>query len=273
MIDLDGELVEVIGVMPDNLEILTGDVLVFVPIGADPYMDREEHYLTVVARLADGVTFGSARSELADIQRTLGETYALDQEWSATLFTSADILIGDSTIRGGWILLTAAGLLLLMACVNVSNLLMVRATARQAEMGLRAALGASRGRLVRQLFTESALLAASGGAMGLLFARIALPIVKTMGEARIPRLDAASLDGTALLVCVLSIAAASLLCGLAPALQLRSGQLAQSIGSSRRGSSDPGSRVRSLLVAAQVSMTVVLLAGTGLLLRSFVELR
>jgi predicted permease len=272
MLDLDGELVEVIGVMPDHLEILTGDIPVFVPLGADPNMDRGDHYLTVVARLADFATFGTAQAELADIQRTLSEAFAVDQEWSATIYTSEETLIGDSTIRAGWILLTAAGLLLLMACVNVSNLLMVRATVRQGEMGLRAALGASRGRLVRQLFTESALLTAVGGAMGLMFARFALPFVKTMGEARIPRLDAASLDGTALAVCVISIAVASLVCGLAPVVQLRSRPLGRSIGSSHRGSSDPGSRLRSLLVGAQVSMTVVLLAGAGLLMRSFVEL-
>jgi predicted permease len=108
--------------------------------------------------------------------------------------------------------------------------------------------------------------------MGLMFARFALPFVKTMGEARIPRLDAASLDGTALAVCVISIAVASLVCGLAPVVQLRSRPLGRSIGSSHRGSSDPGSRLRSLLVGAQVSMTVVLLAGAGLLMRSFVEL-
>jgi len=271
-LDLDGRLVEVIGVMPDRLEILTGDIPVFVPLGADPNMDRSDHYLVVVARLAGHATFATALGELENIQKGLSETHGVHQGWSATISTSQDVLIGEATMRSGWILLAAAGLLLLMACGNVSNLLMVRATVRESEMGLRAALGASHIRLVRQLFTESALLAAIGGGMGFLFARFAVPVVKTMGHARIPRLDDASLDGATLWACVLSVAGASLVCGLAPIVQLRSRDLHRSIASAHRGSSDRGSRLRSLIVGAQVSMTVVLLAGTGLLMRSFVEL-
>ena len=149
---------------------------------------------------------------------------------------------------------------------------MVRATARQSEMGLRAALGASSGRLVHQLFAESALLATLGGLAGLAFAWLALPLVKAMAGAQIPRLDGAGLDGTALITCLASISAASFVCGLAPVVQIRARSLGHSIVSGRRGSSDPGSRLRALLVGAQVAAMVVLLAGAGLLLRSFAEL-
>lgn len=270
--EVDGRTLEIIGVMPDGVDLLTGTASLFVPIGPDPDMDRGEHYLDVVARLNDTATFEGARSELVEVQRRLEETYLADQGWSATIYESREILIGEETTTAGWILLAAAGLLLLMACVNVSNLLIVRATARRGEMGLRAALGASRGRLVRQLFTESALLAVGGGALGVLLARTLLPLVKTMGEARIPRLDAATLDGTALAACLISVGAATLVCGLAPVVQLRSSALSRSIGGGARGSIEPGSRLRSLLVGAQVSMTVVLLVGTGLLFRSFLEL-
>ena len=270
-VDLDGDVHEIIGVMPDGLDILTGSSPVFVPLGADPNMDRGEHYLDVVARLADGATLESARADIADVQRQLEETYPEDQGWSATVDPSRSELIGEETTAAGWILLSAAGLLLLMACFNVSNLLVVRATARRAEIGLRAALGASRGRLVRQLFTESVLLAAVGGAAGVLLASALLPAVKALGAARVLRLDQAALDGAALFACLASVVVAAVACGLAPIVQLRPGALAQAIGT-RRGSADPGSRLRSLLVGSQVSMTVVLLVGTGLLFRSFLEL-
>ena len=272
-LDLDGRSVRVVGVMPPAVELLTGPApLLFVPLGADPDADRGEHHLDVVARLAEGATFDGARAELAEVQRGIGQTHAANQGWSATIYQSRSELVGERTETAGWILLGAAGLLLLMACVNVSNLLLVRATARQAELSVRASLGASHGRLVRQLFVESVALSAFGGAAGVLLARLLLPIVRSMGEGRILRLDGAVLDGTALVACLASVAAASVVCGLAPALQLRSGSLAEAIGRSRRGSTDSGGRLRSVLVAGQVSITVVLLVGTGLLLRSFLEL-
>ena len=272
VLDLDGRNVRIVGVAPDAVELLSGPVSVFVPLGANPDMDRGEHYLDVVARLADGATVDGARAELGEIQRRLGETHGVDQGWSARVLEIRSRLIGPETEAAGWILLAASGLLLLMACVNVSNLLMVRATARRAEMGLRAALGASRGRLVRQLFAESALLAACGGAAGALLAGLLLPLARSIGEGRILRLEGAGLDGAALVACLGSAAAASLVCGLAPVVQLRSGALAQAIGRIRGGSADPGGRVRTVLVAGQLSITLVLLVGTGLLLRSFVEL-
>jgi putative ABC transport system permease protein len=269
-LDLDGRLHEVIGVMPARLDVLARADL-FIPMGPDASMDRDESYLTVVARLAPGVTLEGSRAELAEVQRRLGETYAADEGWSATVLTSEHELVGDTTVKAGWILLTAAGLLLVMASVNVSNLLLVRATARRVEIGLRAALGASRGRLARQLLTESAVLGTVGGALGVLFAFLALPAVRSMGEGRVPRLENATLDGTTLLASLACVAVATLTFGLAPAVQLRSRRFTGAVGT-RRGSSDAGSRLRSTLVGAQVAMTVVLLAGTGLLLRSFVQL-
>jgi predicted permease len=267
-VDLDGTLYEIVGVMPPAVALLAPDVLLFVPLGADPGEDRGDSSLAVVARLSPGVTLSTARAELDQVQARLGAIHGSDLGWGATIQTGEFLLIGESTARAGWILLTAAGLLLLMACVNVSNLLMVRATARHGEMQLRAAIGASRGRLVRQLFTESALLVAVGGFAGVALARLALPVLRGMGGARIPRLESAQLDATALLACVLATGLAVLACGLAPVVQLRSGTIA---GAARR-TSDSGRRTRSALVGAQVAISVVLLAGTGLLLRSFVEL-
>jgi len=269
-LDLDGQSYEVIGVMPEGLEVLAR-AEVFVPMGPDPVMDRGDHYLSVVARLAPGVTLEGARRELAAVQQLLSRTYEAEREWSAALYDSRSELIGDATVTAGWILLTAAGLLLTMACVNLSNLMLVRATARRAEMGLRAALGASRGRIVRQLLAESALLAMLGGALGTVLAVLGLPVIRTMGAGRVPRLEGAALDGAMLAVGVGCAALAAVVCGLVPAIELRGRRLGGVLGG-RRGSTQAGSRLRSTLVGAQVALTVVLLSGTGLLLRSYVRL-
>lgn len=272
-LDVDGRAREVVGVMPPELELLLGgDAPLVVPLGASSSSDRGSHYLLVVARLAEQATVASASDELAAVQRELAEIHPVDEGWGATLDRAEDVIVGDATARAGWILLGAAGLLLLMACVNVANLLMVRATTRGAEMGLRSALGASRRRLVRQMLTESALLAGMGGTLGLLLANTALPVVRSLGEGRIPRLDGATLDGTTLGASLLAVAGASVVCGLAPVLQLGSGSLGRTIGSGMRATGRWGGRVRATLVGLQVATTVVLLVGTGLLMRSFLEL-
>jgi predicted permease len=139
-------------------------------------------------------------------------------------------------------------------------------------MAVRTALGASGGRLTRQLFTETLVLAVTGGALGLACAAVLLPGVRLMGAARIPRLDQVTLDGWALLVCLGAAMVVAIVCGVAPVLQVRAGRFASALVGTRGGGGDPGRRLRSFFVTAQVALTVVLLSGTGLLLRSFVEL-
>jgi predicted permease len=268
-VELDGRVHRVVGVAPEALELLTGDAELYVPLAADPEMNREEHYLDVVARLAPGATVASVDAGLDALQAELAEIHRVDQGWTARVRDARTALLGESTIRAGWVLLGAAGLLLLMACVNVANFLLVRATARRGEMGMRTALGAGRGRLARQLFAESSVLAGLGAAAGLGVASLALPLVQRLGEARIPRLDAASLDGPALLACLASAALATLVFGAAPALQLGSAEPARALGGAGRDRRDPGGTLRSVLVGAQVAVTVVLLVGSGLLVRSF----
>lgn len=271
-LDIDGTRYEVIGVMPPDLRVLTDDTPIFVPLGPDPTVDRGDHYLDVVARLAPGVGLEEAAAELGQVQRRSSERHGVDLGWSTELRTARQVLIGPAAERAGWTLLLGAGLLLLMSCVNVSNLLLVRATVRRGEMALRAALGAGRARLVRQMFTESGLLALAGGVLGITLAALVLPIVRVTGAGRIPRLDAARIDAGAIVVGLAAIALTTLATGMAPAVQLRTGRLGRSIGSVRGGPGDPGRRLRSLLVGAQITMTVVLLAGSGLMLRSFLEL-
>lgn len=268
-LDLDGELFEVVGVMPEGLKILTGEAPVFVPLGADPTLDRGDHELDVVARLSESAGVESAASELAEVQTRISELHGADIGWTTQLTPIRTELIGPSVERAGWVLLSAAGVLLLMACVNVANLLMVRATTRETEMSLRQALGASSARVTRQLFTESALLAFGGGLLGVLAASTAIPIVRGMGASRIPRIEGASLDTTALTAGLAIVGLVTVVCGIAPAVQLRWRSGGPGLGLGRRGVHDPARRLRALLVSMQVALTVVLLIGTGLLFRSF----
>ncbi|MEQ9569823.1 MAG: ABC transporter permease, partial [Longimicrobiales bacterium] len=272
-LDIDGRVFEVVGVLPADLDVLFGrpaDVL--TPLGADPAMDRGEHYLDVVARLAPGVGVDDARRDLEAVAGWQSDTHEADRGWSAALQPLDVALLGDATIRAGWVLMAAAVLLLVMACVNVSNLLLARATARRGELGLRAVLGAGRGALVRQLTVESAVLALMGTGLGLLFAAAALPVVRRLGEGRIPRLEGAQVDPAAAIgACVVAAVAVGLF-GLAPVFGLRRRALADGLRSGGRGGAGTGAGARRVLVTAQVAASVVLLVGTGLLFRSFVRL-
>jgi predicted permease len=267
---LNGEAHRVVGVLPPDLPYVD-QAGVLVPLGADRATDRDEHYLDVLARLAPGATVADAGREMRQLADRLGQAWPADREWSAMVTPLREVLIGPELTRAGWVLLAAAGVLLLIACVNVSNLLLARATVRRAEIGVRVALGAGRSRIVRQLFTESAALAALGALAGLGLTRLALPAVRTMGAGRIPRLDQATLGPDVVLACAAAAAAATLLFGLAPALRVRRDATAGSLRSGGRGGSH-GRGGRGLLVAGQVGLSVVLLVGTGLLVRSFVRL-
>ncbi|MEM7416107.1 MAG: ABC transporter permease [Gemmatimonadota bacterium] len=268
-LEIDGDRFEVVGIMPEHLDQWTGDTPVFAPMGPDPTLDREDHYLDVIARLAPGTTIEVADTELKAVQDRISVIHNADIGWTTQLYPIRGEIIGETVERGGWVLLASAAVLLLMACANVSNLLMVRATTREAEMAVRMAIGASRGRLSRQLFVESGSLAIGGGLLGVLLAYTAVPVVQALGAARIPRVTEAAVDPPTLAAGLITVGLVTVVCGLAPVLQLRGRGTASPL---RRGASDPGRRARTVLVSAQVGLTVVLLAGTGLLFRSFVAL-
>ena len=235
---------------------------------------RRAEYLDVIARAREGVT----AAQIEDDIRRLGAQLQVDfpQTNGSLTFTASSlqsVIVGDVQ-RPLWILLGAVGLVLLIACANVANLLLARGSARHGELAVRAAMGAGRGRLVRQLLTEAVVLGLTGGAAGLLIAWWATRALVAAQPADIPRLDEVGLSGTVLLFTAGVSVVTGLLFGLLPALQATGGRLSRSLREGGR-SGAPGKaahRVRAALVVAEMALSVVLLMSAGLLIRSFVEM-
>jgi predicted permease len=238
--------------------------LAFTPAQLDPNA-RGHQNTDVVARLKSGVTLDRARSEMklvaARMTRNLPDWYPPD--WNIELDPLADSVAGE--LRTPLlVLLGAVGMVLLIGCVNVANLLLARATARQKEIGLRIALGAGRARIVRQLLTESLLLAAISGAAGMAIGGWVLELFIRFGSPQLLRWQTVRINAPAVLFAVAAAILTSLVFGLAPALsasQLRPAHRSRS-----------SNRLRSLLVVSEVALSVMLLAGAGLLLRSYARL-
>jgi putative ABC transport system permease protein len=268
---LDGRAYQVVGVLPPNVPWLDGADL-HIPLGANPALDRGEHYLDVWGRLAPGATLASARTEMAALAGELGRVHPVTAGWSVHLQTARDVLVGTDLALAGWVLLGGAALLLLIACVNVSNLLLARASVRRAELAVRAALGAGRRRIAGQLLTESAVLAAAGGGLGLVATLLVLPVVRGMGDGRIPRLDQATVSPTVWLTCLGAVALSTLAFGLAPVLAYRPDRTADTLRGARGLDGPGGRRTRGALVSGQIALSLVLLVSTGLLIRSFTRL-
>lgn len=272
---LNGQPVSVVGVMPRGFRFLVdADVWLPLRLNGERATARRFHNWVAVGRLGRGVPITRAQGELAAIATRLERLYPDSNEGMGVILTPLhEALVGN--LRPQLLLLaTAAVLMLLIACANVSNLLLARGLARRSELATRAALGASRGRLVRQLLAEGVTLALLGGALGLLVAFLlqrALPFV--LG------LEKSGLSGVSLRLearVLLFAFAASLLAGasvaLVPALRSTRGSLAGELESSSRSVTSRSSRLKMTLVAIQVALSLVLLVGSSLLLRSFARL-
>ena len=234
---------------------------------------RGAHLLVATGRLKPGVSIGQARADLDVIAQALAKQYPdTNANHRQTVVRPALEELTGSSREPLIILLGAVGLVLLIACANIANLLLARTVAREREMSVRAALGASRGRVLRQLLTESVLLAVLGAAAGTLIAGYALSVMLPIGGESIPRLAQAGLDGRVFGFSILLALVTSILFGIAPALKASRTELTASLNERSRGSSQRHERIRSALVIAQVALGLILISGAGLLMASFLHL-
>ena len=270
-VDLDGEPVVVVGVMPRGFES-PGDPDLWLPLRLQADAEREDHELFVVGRLDDGVAAVAAAAELDGIAERLGKQFPeTNGGWGFRVTLLREWLVPSQVERTVWLLVGAVGLLLLLTCANVSNLLLGRAARRGREIGVRAALGAGRARLARQLLTESVLLAAFGAAGGALLAAWIVPVLKHLLPPDIRQLDAIAVDGGVFAFGAAVAALTALTFGLAPALTVSASGLREAAAGLRTTFSR--TRTRDALVVAELALAMTLLVGAGLLLTSFLRLQ
>lgn len=269
-IRLNDEACTVIGVLEPRF-LPWGDVKVVIPhtFSAADLEQRGSHWLSVIGRLKAGVTVAQAQNELATIRERLGGLYpAWKKSWGVTIVPMQEEMTG--WVRPLlWLLFGAVGCVLLIACANVSNLLLAKATARRKEISIRLALGAARARIVRQLLTESALLSLAGAAFGLLIAIWLSAGLSKLTVIELPRAQDVQLDWRVMSFAAVAALAAALGFGLLPAFQASRTDLNESLKDGARGSDMSGGRVRAVLIVTQVALALLLLVGAGLLLNSF----
>jgi len=272
---LDGVAHTIVGVMPASFQFPEKRHIWAPKILTDEDRRvRAEGYLGVIARLRQGVTIAAAQDDMNRVSRELAALYPWTNAKVGALVTSIPNDILGPVRPALLVLLGAVMCVLLVACANVANLLLARGADRGREFAIRAALGAGRARLARQMLTESAILAVFGWAVGLLVGRFGIRLIVALSPATLPRLDEIALDGRVLLFTLAGSAATALLFGLAPARVFSSPDINHAVRDGGRGTSASRGRVRfrSLLIITEVALALVLLVGSGLLIRSFIVL-
>ena len=278
---LRGEPYLVVGVMPASLRHPTPETDVWIPqslvqpnMFANGMPRRGDRYLRAVARLSAGADAGRAQQELTALSGELADTYPeSNADWSAAAVVPLRTSIVGDVDRALVIVLGVVGFILLIGCANLANLLLARGTARQREIAVRVALGAGRRRIVRQLLTESLVLAFLGGALGVLLSYWGVQTILALSADTLPRVEDVRLDARVLGFGLLLAAATGLLFGLVPALRMAHADPQHDLRGGRGTVGAEGGRLRGALVVAEVALAVLLVIGAGLMARSFLALR
>ncbi|HET7536661.1 MAG TPA: ABC transporter permease, partial [Candidatus Didemnitutus sp.] len=276
-VQLNGQPCQVLGVMPADFQ-RSGTAELWAPMAfRDDERDNDNrgaHYINVVARLKAGVSLEQAQAEMNVLAEQFAKQYPdSNKGWGIKLFSLPAYTVRDVKVVL-YTLLGAVGCVLLIACANIANLLLARGTARLREVSIRAALGAGRGRIIRQLLTESVLLAVLGGLLGMLVAKWGLDALLAFAPANLPRIKELGLDPTALGFALALSVVTGLVFGVAPAWLATGHDLNTALKDASRGSTESGHRAwfRHGLVVAEVALALLLLTGAGLLVRSFIKL-
>jgi putative ABC transport system permease protein len=290
-IDIDGHRLEVIGVMPKGFYFPTKEFQHWVPaslhgpwapkpeVAERSWGNRFADLWSVVGRLKPGATIKDAQAEMTALGRRLAETYPTSDPdvvgFGVEVVPVLQQITGRNLQLALWILLSAVGFILLIACANVANLVLARGAARTRELAVRAALGAGRGRLLRQLFIENMMLALGAGLLGALAAVVAVRVIAASAVAGIPRLEEIAVDPLVLAFTAVIATLAGLLFGTIPAWRLAQGNPGEALkdGGAGAGTGPRRLRVRGTLVIVECALAVALLAGAGLLIRSFLVVR
>ena len=261
----------VVGVLPPGEPWLDA-ADVFVPFVRRANPDRDSFEFQVIGRLKNGVSLQAAQADLRAVASSLANDFPKEDKGMGIVLTSSDTWLADGDLRTKlWVLLGAVGFLLLIACVNLANLLLAKATGRTREIAVRVALGARRARIFRMVLTESLVLGFTGAIFGVFLAMAALAAIKNANPGGIPRIDEVGINPWVLAFTLLAAVFTGILSGLVPAFQAPYKQIVAGLreGERSQAGSRAQKRLRSVLVAAEVALSLMLLVGAGLLIRSF----
>jgi putative ABC transport system permease protein len=284
VVELNGRNTNIVGVMPAGFAFPPGELdapelWTAIQLGPPNPNQRGSHFLNLLGRLKPGVSIDAAKAEIAGhVARSTAELGARNHPFSPDAHPIVSFGLQDEVVRtirpALWTLMGAVGFVLLIACVNVANLLLARAEARQREIAIRKALGAGLGQLIRQFTLEGLLLSLAGAAAGVALAAVGLKVMVAAGKASIPRASEVSIDATVLAVTLGACVLTALFFGLAPLIQIATGGLHEALKAAggRTAGSVASNRFRSALVAGELALALILLIGTGLMIRAFWKL-